>query len=177
MPHSHIITYAPPIYRYNLLDPINPINSLRSTRTIRLKTYPYNKKRFGGRSFKCMSPINWNSIPINIRNIQNHSTFKTRLKICLLGYVGITECYIPLNNYYYCSFSFLVRSVYYYYYIYIYIYNYYYYIYMYIFINSNSVTDYFYSVYTLLRYVLYKCLNKLQLQLHTHTCTIMWLSC
>ena len=81
--HKLLLTHQP-IYIYNLLDPINPLHSLRSTRTIRLKTYPYNKKRFSGRSFKCMSPINWNSIPINIRNIRNHSTFKTRLKILLL---------------------------------------------------------------------------------------------
>ena len=81
--HKLLLTHQP-IYLYNLLDPIYPLHSLRSTRTIRLKTYPYNKKRFGGRSFKCMYTINWNSFPINIRNIQNHSTFKTRLQIFLV---------------------------------------------------------------------------------------------
>ena len=81
--HKLLLTHQP-IYLYNLLDPINPLNSLRSTRTIQLKTHPYKKKIFGGRSFKCMSPINWNSIPINIRNINNHATFKTRLKLLLL---------------------------------------------------------------------------------------------
>ena len=31
-----------------------------------------------------MFPIHWNYIPLNISNVQNHSTFKTRLQILLL---------------------------------------------------------------------------------------------
>ena len=41
--HKLLLTHQQ-IYLYNLLDHINPLHSLRSTRTIRLITYPYNKR-------------------------------------------------------------------------------------------------------------------------------------
>ena len=66
--HILLLTYQLS-YLYNLIVPMHPISSFKSTRAIQLNTYPYNKKRFLDRYFKFMSPISSNYIPINKMNI------------------------------------------------------------------------------------------------------------
>ena len=75
-----------PAYIRSCLNIIQPRRTLRSNHdTTRLSVRLPNLSRSGNRAFTYSAPSRWNSLPRNIRGIQDHSTFKRNLKLLLLN--------------------------------------------------------------------------------------------
>ncbi len=69
-----------PQYLSELLIPYTPTRDLRSSET-GLLTVPLTRLRLmGDRAFSSLAPKLWNSLPIEIRQAETLSTFKSRLK-------------------------------------------------------------------------------------------------
>ena len=72
---------AAPIYLQNLVEVYVPRRELRSsTDNSKLLKPVMNYKSYGEKSFSFYGPTVWNSLPFNLRNIDNLNTFKTHLK-------------------------------------------------------------------------------------------------
>ena len=69
-----------PKYLCDLTQPYSQSRSLRSNAKRLLKHNDCRLKRFGGRSFKCVAPVLWNSLPDNVRFLQTVTDFKKFLK-------------------------------------------------------------------------------------------------
>ena len=72
-----------PDYLYDVLHLYVPTCILRSS-DMQLLTAPNSKMKSATRRFSCIDPTAWNSLPLNIRNCDNISTFKTPLKTYLI---------------------------------------------------------------------------------------------
>ena len=73
---------APP-YISDLLQPYQPVRTLRSMNDNLLTTIPYQCKSYGGRSFAVKAPILWNALPSHMRQITSVPIFKKCLKTYL----------------------------------------------------------------------------------------------
>ena len=72
---------AAPIYLQNLVEVYVPRRELRSSAdNSKLLKPVMNYKSYGEKSFSYYGPTVWNSLPFNLRNIDNLNTFKTHLK-------------------------------------------------------------------------------------------------
>jgi hypothetical protein len=83
-----IITYralngSAPHYITEICEPYSTTRSLRSNEQRLLKTPKTKLKTFGDRAFAASAPFIWNSLPTNIRYIDNIDTFKTNIKTFL----------------------------------------------------------------------------------------------
>lgn len=72
-----------PIYLQDAIVPYQPNRALRSQNAKRLVPFAASKKTVGERSFSFQAPKLWNDLPIDIKNSDSVSTFKTRLKTFL----------------------------------------------------------------------------------------------
>ena len=69
-----------PKYISELLVPYVPTRSLRSASQNLLVAKRGRTKAYGDRSFSCVAPLLWNSLPISLRSQTNINSFKTQLK-------------------------------------------------------------------------------------------------
>ena len=71
-----------PTYLSNLLQPMIPSRSLRSSKHAHLQYNPGPRTytRYGDRAFSVAAPKLWNGLPINIRNATSIECFKSNLK-------------------------------------------------------------------------------------------------
>ena len=70
-----------PAYLTELLIEKVPRRRLRSSDVTGCYEVPYNKqKTFGDRSFKTVGPQLWNTLPVDLRNLDSVETFKKHLK-------------------------------------------------------------------------------------------------
>ena len=72
-----------PRYIADLLQPYTPTRQLRSFSKNLLVTPKSNLKFYGDRSFQVAAPRLWNSLPDDIRLIQNLDVFKNKIKTLL----------------------------------------------------------------------------------------------
>ena len=72
-----------PSYLKNLLNPYQPVRSLRSSTQNLLIVPKTNLKKFGNRSFAYNAATIWNSLPHFLKSISNEATFKAHLKTYL----------------------------------------------------------------------------------------------
>ena len=72
----------PPTYLSDLLQPMIPSRSLRSSKHAHLQYTPGPRTytRYGDRAFSVAAPKLWNNLPINIRNATSIECFKSSLK-------------------------------------------------------------------------------------------------
>ena len=68
-----------PRYIADLLQPYTPTRQLRSSSKNLLITSKSNRKFYGDRSFQVAAPMLWNSLPDDIRLIQNFDVFKNKI--------------------------------------------------------------------------------------------------
>ena len=86
MPYFNTMRIGQPAYIRSCINSIQPRRTLRSNHdTTRLSLRLPNLYRSGNRAFTYSAPSRWNSLPRNIRGIQDHSTFKRNLKLLLLN--------------------------------------------------------------------------------------------
>ena len=72
-----------PLYLSNLIETYHPVRALRSADKSLLKIKQAKYKKLGERAFSVCAPTLWNSIPLDIRNINAEKLFKTKLKTYL----------------------------------------------------------------------------------------------
>ncbi|XP_075334697.1 uncharacterized protein LOC142396039 [Odontesthes bonariensis] len=72
-----------PSYLKDLIVRYFPNRSLRSETAGLLEVPRVSKSRMGGRAFSYQAPLLWNKLPVNVRDADTLSTFKTRLKTFL----------------------------------------------------------------------------------------------
>ena len=89
----HIISGTAPPYLSELLHLYSPSRSLRSASDTRIFRVPRVwSGTVGERSFQCIGPVIWNSLPFSVRHATSLSSFKSKLKthlfffFCLLIY-------------------------------------------------------------------------------------------
>jgi len=73
------LSTSSPSYLSSLLQPYQPVRSLRSSDK-QLLVNPGSHTKFGSRSFRCAAPSIWNNIPLHIRSAPSISAFKNHLK-------------------------------------------------------------------------------------------------
>ena len=69
-----------PIYLMDLIVPYQPVRNLRSSTKNLLTVKKAHYKSVGERSFSFYGPNLWNSLPLNIRSINDFNKFKRDLK-------------------------------------------------------------------------------------------------
>ncbi len=69
-----------PHYLSDLLHLYTPLRSLRSSSADLLSVPKFKMSSFGGRAFSCVAPKLWNSLPLNIRQLDSISHFKVKIK-------------------------------------------------------------------------------------------------
>ena len=74
-----------PSYVKDLLQPYVPTRCLRSASHNLLKKPRYNLQSFGARAFSVAAPTLWNSLPLELRNVDSINVFKSKLKTLLFG--------------------------------------------------------------------------------------------
>ena len=72
-----------PSYLSQLIVPYRPSRSLRSQDASLMAVPRYSLESFGKRSFSIAAPSLWNSLPLEIRQLSNLTTFKKQLKTYL----------------------------------------------------------------------------------------------
>ena len=72
-----------PSYIKDLLQPYVPTRCLRSASHNLLKKLRYNLQSFGARAFSVAAPTLWNSLPLELRNVDSINVFKSKLKTLL----------------------------------------------------------------------------------------------
>ena len=72
-----------PSYIKDLLQPYVPTRCLRSASHNLLKKPRYNLQSFGARAFSVAAPTLWNSLPLELRNVDSINVFKSKLKALL----------------------------------------------------------------------------------------------
>ena len=72
-----------PVYLQDLLSKKSSSRNLRSSSQLLLQTKSFNMKTYGLRSFSVAAPLLWNSLPSDIRDIHQLSSFKSALKTYL----------------------------------------------------------------------------------------------
>ncbi|XP_075329020.1 uncharacterized protein LOC142388045 [Odontesthes bonariensis] len=72
-----------PSYLKDLIVRYFPNRALRSQTAGLLEVPRVSKSRMGGRAFSYQAPLLWNKLPVNVREADTLSTFKTRLKTFL----------------------------------------------------------------------------------------------
>ena len=80
----HMALYAgTPVYLVSLLHRHSPRRTLRSGGRLLLDVPRVNLERYGRRAFACAVPTLWNSLPLELRAIENTRQFGTLLKTFL----------------------------------------------------------------------------------------------
>ena len=74
-----------PEYLAELIMHYVPTRALRSQSQHLLTETPYKLKTYGGRSFACVAPRLWNSLPCHLRSATSLSIFQTGLKTFLFN--------------------------------------------------------------------------------------------
>ena len=81
----HTALYAgTPVYFASLLHRHSPRRTLRSGGGLYLDVPSVNLERYGRRAFDCAGPTLWNSLPLELRAIQNTRQYGKLLKIFML---------------------------------------------------------------------------------------------
>ncbi len=74
-----------PLCLKELIVPYYPSRSLRSQNAGVLVVPRISKMSLGGRAFSCQAPLLWNQLPVQVREADTLSTFKSGLKTFLFG--------------------------------------------------------------------------------------------
>ncbi|XP_067351072.1 uncharacterized protein [Channa argus] len=74
-----------PSYIEDLIAPYHPSRPLRSQNAGLLVVPRISKSRMGGRAFSYQAPLLWNQLPVQIREADTLSTFKSKLKTFLFN--------------------------------------------------------------------------------------------
>ena len=74
------LSSAAPTYLIDLLTPYQPPRNLRSREQRLLQQPVHIMATYGGRSFACVGPSLWNSLPEHLRTCESLRTFKQQLK-------------------------------------------------------------------------------------------------
>ena len=82
----HIVSGTAPLYLSELLHLYSPSRSLCSSSDTRIFcVLRMGRKAMGERSFQCIGPVIWNSLPLSFRHSSSLSSFKSKLKTHLLS--------------------------------------------------------------------------------------------
>ena len=82
----HIVSGTALLYLSELLHLYSPSRSLRSAADTRIFRVPrMGRRALGERSFHCIGPVLWNSLPLSIRHSSLLSSFKSKLKTHLFS--------------------------------------------------------------------------------------------
>ena len=77
----NFFSHASPVYISDLLSVYSPSRQLRSSADTRMLSVPkVRTRKFGERAFSYAAPMMWNSLPVQIRNIDSTPSFKRSLK-------------------------------------------------------------------------------------------------
>ncbi len=96
-----------PEYICNLVTVSTPSRSLQSACSITLYQPRCKLKTMGGKSFSCIAPRLWNSLPPPIRNAPSFDCFKKLLKTYIFGDVFKLKSYSCCCHCWYCVVSFI----------------------------------------------------------------------
>ena len=79
-----VVRGVAPDYLKELLESDRPGRNLRSANKLLIKTQSYQLKTYGYRAFSVCAPNRWNSLPLDLRLLENVEGFKKALKLSYL---------------------------------------------------------------------------------------------
>ena len=82
----HFVSGTAPPYLSELLHLCSPSRCLRSAADTRIfRVSRMDRRTLGERSFQCIGPVLWNSLPLSVTHSSSLSSFKSKLKTHLLS--------------------------------------------------------------------------------------------